>query len=123
MRQSATSFTSLLGNRLGLVGPSHHASQDAIQTETPGSSCLTPLPDATTDCPVFLANNEANGLLKQKLVDLGFIAGTPLRLIRRGPKGNLIAVRLRNTVIALRSEEARSLLVAPATTSLTAKDE
>ncbi len=53
MRQSATSFTSLLGNRLGLVGPSHHASQDAIQTETPGSSCLTPLPDATTDCPTM----------------------------------------------------------------------
>lgn len=40
------------------------------------------------------------------------IPGKP-KTIRKGPGGNLIAVQVRNTVIALRSEEARHLLVAP----------
>ena len=70
-----------------------------------------PLPDIPIGCRVRLAANGLSGLLKQRLVDLGFTPGAPLHLVRRGPKGNLIAVSIRDTMIALRSEEARSLLV------------
>jgi ferrous iron transport protein A len=123
MRDTASSFSSLLGDRPSLRRRSHHASADATPIETPGPSYLTPLPDIPADCPRYLAANETGDLLKQRLVDLGFIAGTPLRLVRRGPKGNLIAVRVRDTVIALRSNEARSLLVAPDPMPLPVSDE
>ena len=73
---------------------------------------VLPLPDAPSGKAVRLASNETRGLLRQRLIDLGFTAGTGLRLLRKGPKDNLIAVSVRDTVIALRSDEARSIWVA-----------
>lgn len=115
MRDPATSFASLLGNQIGLVRRSC-TSRDEGSSKTPVPSGFVHLSDAPANCPMYLLANETSGLLKQRLTDLGFIAGTPLRLVRRGPKGNLIAVRIRDTVIALRSEEARSLWVTPVVT-------
>jgi ferrous iron transport protein A len=60
---------------------------------------------------VRLTSNNTSGLLRQRLIDLGFTVGTDLRLVRRGPKNNLIAVSIRGTIIALRSDEARDIWV------------
>ena len=49
------------------------------------------------------AANGLSGLLKQRLVDPGFTPGAPLHLVRRGLSN--FAVSIRDTMIALRSEE------------------
>lgn len=113
MRDATGPSASLLGEQLTLRRYPRAAQGDATGVATRQSPRLTPLSDTSSGCVMYLASNQTGGLLKQRLVDLGFIKGTPLRLIRKGPGGNLIAVQVRNTVIALRSEEARHLLVAP----------
>lgn len=72
--------------------------------------------------PIFLSNvplytetvlsgMKLNGLLSQKLLDLGFTPHTRIEVIRRGPYDNLIAVRVRGSVIAIRKSEADAMLV------------
>lgn len=117
MRDDSTSFTSSLWDRPAPIRPPRHAAANAIPDEVLSDAQvpahLTPLPDAPEHLTMYLASNGTGGLLKQRLVDLGFTPGTPIRLVRKGPRGSLIAVRLRDTVIALRSDEARLILVTP----------
>jgi ferrous iron transport protein A len=69
------------------------------------------LPDIPPGREASLVMNRTDGLLGERLVDLGFTPGVSMRLVRKGPKGSLIAISIRNTMIALRSEEARAILV------------
>lgn len=73
---------------------------------------VRPLPEVPLGRKVCVTANGASGPLRGRLVDLGLIPGTSVRLTRRGPKDNLIAIFVRSAEIALRSEEARSILVA-----------
>lgn|GEM_PF-3911961 len=72
---------------------------------------LISLAEAPVGRWVHLVHQGVNGLLGHRLVDLGFTAGARMRVVRKGPAGNLIAVSIRNTVIALRSSEAKSIIV------------
>lgn len=54
---------------------------------------------------------EAEGFLRSRLLDLGFIPGTIVEPVRRSPLGNPTAYRIRGTIIALRSEEGDKILV------------
>ncbi len=49
------------------------------------------------------------GLLGRRLLDLGFTPGVEFRVAGIGPRGNLIAVSLRGTLIALRVSEVRGI--------------
>ncbi len=76
---------------------------------------LDDLPDGAqaTVCAVVASNPAvgANALLR--LAELGFIAGEPVELVRRGPGGREpLAVLVGNTLIALRRVEAQCVLVA-----------
>ncbi len=51
----------------------------------------------------------------RRLADLGFIAGEPVQVLRRGPGGrDPLAVRVGDTLFALRRAEARCIEVEPA---------
>ena len=113
MRDATSSSPPLLRRQIGFHQYSRPTHGDEVDAYMSQPLSLTPLTDISTERAMYLAANGTNGLLRQRLVDLGFITGTPLRLIRRGPRGNLVAVRVRSTVIALRSDEARLLLVSP----------
>jgi ferrous iron transport protein A len=113
MRDATSSSPPLLRRQISFHQYSHPTHGDEVDAYVTQRPSLVPLADMSTECTVYLAANGTNGLLRQRLVDLGFIPGTPLRLIRRGPRGNLVAVRVRSTVIALRSDEAHLLLVSP----------
>jgi ferrous iron transport protein A len=108
MRSTADDSVSLIGC-LPVQRGQRFSAKESVRGKV--SDSPQPLPDIPIGCRVRLAANGLSGLLKQRLVDLGFTPGAPLHLVRRGPKGNLIAVSIRDTMIALRSEEARSLLV------------
>ena len=55
---------------------------------------------------------EADGALLRRLAEIGFLAGEPVRLMRRGPGGREpLAVLVGDTMFALRELEARCIEV------------
>jgi ferrous iron transport protein A len=64
---------------------------------------------------VHAAVPEADAALLRRLVEIGFLPGEPVRLLRRGPGGREpLAVQVGDTLFALRSVEARCIEVEPA---------
>lgn len=59
----------------------------------------------------IVASIKAEGFLRGRLLDLGFVPGTVVEPVRRSPLGDPTAYRIRGTVIALRSEEGNKILV------------
>jgi len=48
----------------------------------------------------------------RRLQDIGFIPGTAVTCLQRSPLGDPTAYRIRGTVIALRREDAKNILLA-----------
>ncbi len=80
------------------------------------SLLLADLPDGAHATVHGLVDHSAEleaGLLR-RLGELGFIAGEPVHLLRRGPGGREpLAVRVGDTLFALRLSEARCVRVLP----------
>lgn len=53
----------------------------------------------------------ADGSCRRRLLDLGLIIDTTVESLCKSPAGDPIAYEIRGAVIALRSEEARKILV------------
>lgn len=53
----------------------------------------------------------AEGSERLRLLDLGFVPGTPIQRLRTGPLGDPVAYLVRGAVIALRLEQAASIEV------------
>lgn len=51
------------------------------------------------------------GLIRNRLLDLGLVPSTIVEAIRRSPAGDPVAYRIRGAVIALRSEESQQIQV------------
>lgn len=54
---------------------------------------------------------EAKDLLKERLMALGLVKGSKVKIIRKGPKDNLVVYKIRGAMIALRKEEASLVYV------------
>jgi ferrous iron transport protein A len=64
---------------------------------------------------VVCASSDTDPSLLRRLGELGFIAGEPLQVLRRGPGGREpLAVMIGETIFALRLLEARCIEVLPA---------
>lgn len=50
-----------------------------------------------------------NGSIKRRMMDLGIIKGTIIKPILKSPAGNPRAYEVRNCIIAIRSEDAKSI--------------
>ena len=50
--------------------------------------------------------------MRRRLQDIGFIPGTAVTCLQRSPLGDPTAYRIRGTVIALRREDAKNILLA-----------
>ncbi len=77
---------------------------------------LPDLPDGSHATVTALAahGSEVDAVTLRRLGELGFIAGEPLQVLRRGPGGREpIAVRIGDTMFALRLAEARCIEVEP----------
>ena len=69
-----------------------------------------PLPDAPLDRPCVVAGVTGDDAFVARLRELGLEAGTPIRLMRRGPS---LVVRVgESSHLALRAHETRGVLVA-----------
>ena len=71
---------------------------DALADLSPGSVCQ-------------IVSLELSGLIRRRILDLGIVPGTLIRCIRRGPSGDPTAYLVRETLIALRKEDAAQILV------------
>jgi Fe2+ transport system protein A len=60
-----------------------------------------------------ISSVELDGLLRRRVLDLGMVPGTQVKCIRKSPVGDPIAFRVRNTTIALRSDDASLIKVYP----------
>ena len=49
------------------------------------------------------------GVMRRRLLDLGFVAGAMVEVIRKSPLGDPIAFRVSQTTIALRREESSKI--------------
>lgn len=65
------------------------------------------LTDANVGEIVKVKKNEAQDLLKERLLALGLTSGANIEVLRKGPKNNLTVFRIRGAMIALRKEESR----------------
>jgi ferrous iron transport protein A len=50
-----------------------------------------------------------DGVMRRRLLDLGFVPGAVVEVHRKSPLGDPIAFRVSNTVIALRKEESQQI--------------
>ncbi len=54
----------------------------------------------------------ADGTVRRRMLDLGLILDTVVEALLKSPAGDPVAYEIRGAVIALRSEEAKKILVA-----------
>lgn len=69
-------------------------------------SNVVTLYNAGTGQYVRLNRIEVQGVLRRRLLDLGFVPGNVIEVLQRSPLGDPIAFRVNNTTIALRMEES-----------------
>jgi len=73
---------------------------------------LVPLDRLSPGETGIIARVEAHDGIGRRLLDLGFIPGTPVRVVRRAPLGDPVSFELRGSRICLRRSEASRILVA-----------
>lgn len=64
------------------------------------------LAEADTGSRLRLSRIEVEGVLRRRLLDLGFVPGNTVEVLQRSPLGDPVAFRVNNTIIALRREES-----------------
>lgn len=55
---------------------------------------------------IKITNIFIDGVMRRRLLDLGFVPGATIEVIRKSPLGDPIAFRVSQTLIALRKEES-----------------
>ncbi|MCK6255822.1 ferrous iron transport protein A [Fictibacillus sp. KIGAM418] len=55
---------------------------------------------------IRITSMEIEGVMRRRLLDLGFVPGAVVEVIRKSPLGDPIAFRVSQTTIALRKEES-----------------
>jgi ferrous iron transport protein A len=72
---------------------------------------ILPLAVLPLDTPAQIMAIKVSDCLKRRLLDLGFIPGTEIRAVFSSPFGDPRAYEIRGTLLALRTDEAKSILV------------
>jgi ferrous iron transport protein A len=55
---------------------------------------------------IRITHLDINGVMRRRLLDLGFVPGAIVEVLRKSPLGDPIAFRVSQTSIALRKEES-----------------
>ncbi|AYA75862.1 ferrous iron transport protein A [Bacillus sp. Y1] len=65
--------------------------------------------DANIGDAVRITHLDINGVMRRRLLDLGFVPGAIVTVLRKSPLGDPIAFRVSQTTIALRKEESTKI--------------
>ncbi len=74
---------------------------------------MTPLSRLNLDSPATLSQLGGDRSFQRRLMELGLLPGTRVRVIRRVPLGGLLEIEVRRSRVTLRMSEADLVLVAP----------
>ena len=80
----------------------------------PEARALRPLADLAPGAAATVASVREDSPLGRRLLDLGFVPGTGVRVVRRAPLGDPVEFELRGYRLCLRRSEALQIQVAPA---------
>ncbi|MFZ5969191.1 MAG: FeoA family protein [Bacillota bacterium] len=72
---------------------------------------LTPLSQLSVGTTVIVDHLLSTGLSRRRMLDLGLIPGTTVKVLRKSPLGDPIAYDIRGAIIALRQEESEKIIV------------
>ncbi len=56
-----------------------------------------------------VTNLALEGIMRRRLMDLGFVPGSVIKAIRKSPMGDPIAFEVKGTVLGLRNEESSKI--------------
>jgi ferrous iron transport protein A len=73
------------------------------------ASTTIPLSEAKTGMRLVLTGINVQGVLRRRLLDLGFVPGNVIEVLQKSPLGDPVAFRVNNTTIALRKEESSQI--------------
>lgn len=62
-------------------------------------------------CSGKIKRIESEGIIRRRMLDLGFIPNTKVKSLFKSPSSDPIAYEVRGTVIALRSEESSQIII------------
>lgn len=79
---------------------------EALQTETRLSELTY-----GEEAEILGIDESCKGEVRRRLLDLGFVRGTKITVQNISPLSNPVAYTLRNTLIALRNEQAACILI------------
>lgn len=65
-----------------------------------------PLSEAAKGSVLEISGMSVQGVMRRRLLDLGFVPGNTVEVLRSSPLGDPTAFRVSNTTIALRREES-----------------
>jgi ferrous iron transport protein A len=82
----------------------------------PDPASPVPLSDLAPGASAVVVRVEATRI-GRRLLDLGFVPDTAIRVVRRAPLGDPTTYELRGTRLCLRRSEARAVLVTPRPTA------
>ena len=70
-----------------------------------------PLCDMSTNTYATVVSLETKGELRRRLMDRGLVEGTTVECVRKSPAGDPKAYLIRGAVIALRNEDAATVIM------------
>jgi ferrous iron transport protein A len=94
-----------------------YASRLEIESHVPGARpgdgppLITALSALRNDQCAVLRSVRGERGFRRRLLELGFLPGTPLRMVRRVDVGDILEVDLRHSRVSLRLSEARGIEV------------
>ena len=59
----------------------------------------------------FVERIDIEGVMRRRLLDLGFIKGAAVTCVRRSPLGDPVAFEVSSTIIALRESESKKIYI------------
>ena len=72
---------------------------------------ISTLDNVNINSPCKIVSLISESLIRKRLLDLGLIAGTTIKPVHIGPSNNPVAYLIRGTVVALRSEDTKKIIV------------
>ncbi|WP_047151151.1 FeoA family protein [Aneurinibacillus tyrosinisolvens] len=74
------------------------------------SKTLIPLSDVTPGNRFRITALNIEGTMRRRLLDLGFVPGAVIEVLKKSPLGDPVAYYVSNTTIALRKEESSKIV-------------
>jgi Fe2+ transport system protein FeoA len=82
-----------------------------MPSTTPHTAPMTSLDQVAPGSCAVVRHVGGETMVRQRLLEMGFVSGAVLRVVRWAPLGDPMQVELHGTHISLRRSEARTILV------------